>query len=565
MVAFAGSPLRPRWIYTDSDGAVDYLMGIPARPWGFGSRGLGGSDTSAAGVPAAFEIRRDYLLHLTLRFPVSEWDDVERLVRHLQRAGSATFYPDQDDTSVVHTVYGEAPAMGEPIQPRRSSEPSTLELDVSVRRTTAAIFTDPYYGELLFHWQAGTRADGMVFTRAGTARYIDKDGILQSAATDEIRTEWLDLDGNGIFETPVTLIEGARTNLCLRSEDLATTWVNVRSTDSANDTTAPDGATTADTLIEDATAASSHYITQTLSKAASSLDYAFSVFVKAKERSGVRLRISDNAQANGVFVDFATISGAPGTVTATGAGWTAGIAGSDDLGDGWVRLWVTGESDATTELRVWIDLHDGASQSYNGDGASGLYLWGMQVEQAAFPSSYVPTVGSTVTRPAEVLYFDFPFDPREMTPYMKFIESGSGTGVSGTPRVLHIGLTGAGTDPRFFVYGNSSGGYGVAHDDGVTGIVTSDATTDDPSIGDSVELNAPLGSDGAVQMEKVINSGSSELAAASGATTLAPAWAGPRMYVNSDPAGGSAGFIRLIALKVGRDSKTMARMRVLSA
>ena len=162
MVDLAGSPLRPRWVYNDGS-AVDYLMSVPQRPWGFGSRGVGGSDISAAGVPAAFEIRRDHLLHLTLRFPESEWDDVERLVRHLQLAGSATFYPDQDDTSVLHLVYGESPALGDEILPRRSDFPSVLELDVTVRRTTDAIFIDPYFGDLLFHWEAGTRADGMTF------------------------------------------------------------------------------------------------------------------------------------------------------------------------------------------------------------------------------------------------------------------------------------------------------------------------------------------------------------------------------------------------------------------
>ena len=137
-------PLQPRWVYNDG-AAVDFSHSIPQRPWNFGSRGEGGSDVAASGVPAAFEIRRDYLLHLTLRFTTAEWDDVERLVRHLQRGGSATFYPDQDVPGTSHVVYGESPALGEEIRPRRSDEPSILELDVTVRRTTQAIFTDEYF------------------------------------------------------------------------------------------------------------------------------------------------------------------------------------------------------------------------------------------------------------------------------------------------------------------------------------------------------------------------------------------------------------------------------------
>lgn len=136
-------PFRPRWVYNDGS-AVDYLMSLPQRPWGHGSKPFGGSDVSGAGVPESFEIRRDYRLHLTLRFPESEWSDVERLVRHLQRSGSATFYPDQDVGGTSHTVYGDEPGMDEEIRPRRGEDIGTLELDIVVRRTTEAIFTDEY-------------------------------------------------------------------------------------------------------------------------------------------------------------------------------------------------------------------------------------------------------------------------------------------------------------------------------------------------------------------------------------------------------------------------------------
>lgn len=137
---------RPRWVYDDGV-AVDFTMELPQRAWDFESRGEGGQDVSAAGIPVAYEIRRDQVLHLSLRFREEEWPDVERLVRHLQRDGSATFYPDQADAGTSHAVYGEAPAIGEEIRPRRGSEPSTLELDMSVRRTTSVVFEDGYFLE----------------------------------------------------------------------------------------------------------------------------------------------------------------------------------------------------------------------------------------------------------------------------------------------------------------------------------------------------------------------------------------------------------------------------------
>lgn len=140
-------PRQPRWVYTDAGGAVDYSMEVPQREWNYGSLALGGSDVSGAGVPAAFVVRKDYLLHLTLRFFAAEWTSVERLVAHLQEGGSSQFRPDKDVPAVNHTVYGVSPILGEEIAPTRGAEPSTLDLPISIRRTTSSIFTDNYYHE----------------------------------------------------------------------------------------------------------------------------------------------------------------------------------------------------------------------------------------------------------------------------------------------------------------------------------------------------------------------------------------------------------------------------------
>ncbi|HLS34552.1 MAG TPA: hypothetical protein VK039_13270 [Brevibacterium sp.] len=123
-------PWRPEIEY----GHTILRLSLPCRPWIATSRGIGGSEMSAAGVPAAYQVRRDQLMRLTLRYYEWEWGQLDRWIEYAQLGGVSVLRTDQGRPEVAYPVYLDAPAMGETAEPRRSPEfPAAMEIDVEVR------------------------------------------------------------------------------------------------------------------------------------------------------------------------------------------------------------------------------------------------------------------------------------------------------------------------------------------------------------------------------------------------------------------------------------------------
>jgi len=227
------------------------------------------------------------------------------------------------------------------------------------------------------------------FTRAGSATRINSQGLIEIVASGVSRLNYPLIDGvvNGC---PSHLLEPQRSNLLPYSEDFSDAgWTKTDSNITENTTTSPNGTLTADSLIEN-TSTSVHRAFKTLAVTGT---HTYSFYVKANGRQWIAIG-AGNTSSFGALAYFDIENGVLGTVS-------VGSANIENAGNGWYRCSVTGVGNGGgTSFNIWL-ANANNSISYLGDGTSGIYIWGAQLEAGSYPTSYIPTNGSAVTRSAE--------------------------------------------------------------------------------------------------------------------------------------------------------------------
>ena len=192
------------------------------------------------------------------------------------------------------------------------------------------------------------------------------------------------------------LLEPQRTNLATYSNDFTdASWVKSFTSITGNTTTSPNGETNAHTFTADGTVAS-HTLQKALSLT-SGTTYSISIFAKKGTNNFIQLTASAALFGTNFYANYDLNNGVLGTV---GSSATATIV---SLSNGWYRCTITGVAIATilSNIAATIISSSTSIRLESNSLSTSVFIYGAQVEQGSYATSYIPTTSASVTRIAD--------------------------------------------------------------------------------------------------------------------------------------------------------------------
>jgi hypothetical protein len=196
------------------------------------------------------------------------------------------------------------------------------------------------------------------------------------------------------------LLEPQSTNLITYSEDFSQGWI-FNSSVIVNQAISPSGDNTANELPNSLQRIAKNSVSTI------NTDNTISLYVKLID-SDYFLLSSYSSPTDWVAVTFDITNG---TITNQGIGSGSSVldtkANIEKVGNGYCRISIVNNTSASAGIN--LQRVDNPTHSYTNYGVASdtyangyAYIWGAQVEQLSFPTSYIPTNGSSATRLADV-------------------------------------------------------------------------------------------------------------------------------------------------------------------
>ena len=261
-----------------------------------------------------------------------------------------------------------------------------------------------------------------------------------SAAQSGILEDMPRLDYSGGASCPALLLEPQRTNVLTHSEYFGG-WGQINTLNTANALISPEGVQNANKLIA-ASGVNNNVINQQISAGT----YTASVFAKKGEFEGLFI----GSGPTGAFFNLNTYAyrthyqSAPTSYKI------------EDYGNGWHRYSITFTISGNDSLYIGPNDNVSNTLGVTGNNSNGIYIFGATLEQGSYPTSYIPTYGTSQTRSnesASVLNLDTNniVGDTQWSFLAEFDVDGN------APSTDKIRLTNATNMPRVYLYNDAAG------------------------------------------------------------------------------------------------------------